>query len=100
MDKYSVKLMDRALQDLDSIYAYIAESLLEPETALSLVERIEEKICSLEYMPYRCPERKRGAYAYRGYRQMLVENYMVIYRINEADKQVIIVTVRYSLSNF
>lgn len=37
MDKYSVKLMSRALRDLDGIYDYIAHTLLEPETALSLV---------------------------------------------------------------
>ncbi|MCI8891665.1 MAG: type II toxin-antitoxin system RelE/ParE family toxin, partial [Eubacterium sp.] len=35
-----------------------------------------------------------------GYRQLLVENYTVIYRIDEAKKQVIIVTVRYSPGNF
>ena len=39
MDKYSVKLMSRALKDLDGIYNYIAHTLLEPETALNLVNR-------------------------------------------------------------
>ncbi len=71
MDKYSVKLMGRALRDLDGIYNYIAHTLLEPGTALNLVGRIEDAILSLETMPYRCPERKRGAYASRGYRQLL-----------------------------
>lgn len=100
MDKYSVKLTSRALRDLDGIYAYIAESLLEPETALALVERIEEQIFSLDHLPYRCPQRRQGTYANHGYRQLLVENYTVIYRIDEEKKQVIIVTVRYSPSNF
>ena len=59
MDKYSVKLMSRALRDLDGIYDYIAHTLLEPGTALNLVGRIESAILSLEAMPYRCPERKR-----------------------------------------
>ena len=81
MDNYSVKLMSRALRDLDKIYDYISHTLVEPGTALKLVERIENAIFSLETMPYRCPERRRGAYAYRGYRQLLVENYTVINRI-------------------
>ena len=72
MDNYSVKLMSRALRDLDKIYDYISHTLVEPGTALKLVERIENAIFSLETMPYRCPERRRGAYAYRGYRQLLV----------------------------
>ena len=100
MDKYGVKLMSRALQDLDGIYDYIARTLLEPNTALKLVEKIEKGIYSLETMPYRCPERRRGIYANRGYRQLLVGNYAVIYRVDEAKKLVIIVTIRYSASNF
>lgn len=100
MDKYSVKLMSRALRDLDGIYHYIAHTLLEPETALNLVKRIEDAILSLETMPYRCPERRHGAYANRGYRQLFVENYTAIFRIDEAQKTVIVVTVRYSPSEF
>lgn len=100
MEQYSVKLMGRARRDLDGIYAYIAKTLLEPATAISLVEQIEEQILSLNTMPYRCPERKRGAYANQGYRELLVGNYTVIYRIDETERQVIVVTVRYSRSDF
>ena len=100
MDKYSVMLMKRAQRDLDGIYTYIARSFSEPGTALALVERIEKQILSLDQMPYRCPERTRGAYANQGYRELLVENYTVIYRVDEPTKQVIVVTVRYSRSNF
>lgn len=60
MDKYVVKLMSRALRDLDGIYDYIAHALSEPETALNLVGRIEDAILSLESFPYRCAERNRG----------------------------------------
>lgn len=100
MDKYSVKLTNRAQRDLDSIYTYIAQTLLERETALALIEKIENEILSLEQMPYRWPERRKGVYANRGYRQMLVKNYTVIYRVDEAKKQVIVITIRYSSSNF
>lgn len=100
MDKYSVKLMSRALRDLDGIYDYIAHTLLEPGTALNLVGRIEDAILSLETMPCRCSERKRGAYANRGYRQFFMENYIAVFRIDEAKKMVIVVTVRSSLSEF
>lgn len=100
MDRYHVKLMNRALQDLDGIYTYIAKTLSEPNTAQKLVGTIEQEIFSLETMPYRCPERKTGAYANSGYRQLLVKNYTVVYRIDEATKSVIVVTVRYSRSWF
>ena len=100
MDKYSVKLMSRALRDLDGIYDYIAHTLLEPGTALNLVDWIEDVILSLETVPYYCSAWKRGAYANRGYRQLFVENYTAVFRIDEAKKTVIVVTVRYSPREF
>ena len=100
MDKYSVKLSPRALRDLDGIYSYIARTLLEPETALKLVDTITEEILSLDSMPRRCPERKIGAYAGKGYRQLLIKNYTAIYRIDEEHRTVVVVTVRYSPSQF
>lgn len=58
MDNYRVQLLSRALRDLDGIYAYIAKTLQEPETALHMVEELEAQILSLETMPYRCAERE------------------------------------------
>ncbi len=100
MDKYNVSLTSWALRDLDGIYVYIAQTLLVPETALGMVDKIEKEILSLEEMPYRFPERKTGAYANRGYRQLFVGNYTVIYRVDEIHRQVIVVTIRYSPSQF
>lgn len=100
MEQYKVFLSPKAQRDLDQIYTYIAGSLLEPDTALSLVGRIEDGILSLDTLPYRCPERKTGAYANIGYRQLFVENYTVVYRIDESKKQIVVLTVRYSKSQF
>ena len=89
MDNYRVQLLSRALRDLDGIYAYIAKTLQEPETALHMVEELEAQILSLETMPYRCAERRTGAYAGKGYRQLFVKNYTVIFRIDEKEKQAV-----------
>ena len=80
MDKYEVRLMNQALQDLDDIYAYIAGNLLEPGVAAEMVDALESGILSLEYLPYRCSERRTGSFANSGYRQLMVKNYIVIYR--------------------
>ncbi len=88
------------MRDLDGIYAYIADTLLESGTAEALIDRLEAGVLSLEKMPYRCPERRRGAYANKGYRNLFIENYTVVYRVEEEEKRVIVVTVRYSRSDF
>lgn len=100
MDKYIVKMTDQALRDVEQIFEYVAESLLEPDIAKSLIDLISEKIISLEDQPHRCPERRVGIYAGKGYRQLLIRNYTIIYRIDESQKTVVIVTVRYSRSDF
>ena len=99
MEQYEVLLSPKALRNLDAIYAYVAHELLAEGTAETLIDALEAGIFSLEQMPYRCPERTVGAYANRGYRQLPVKNYTIIYRIQEKQKKVIIVTVVYSRSN-
>lgn len=98
MDKYEVFLTPKALRDLDAIYSYVADTLLEAGTAEALIDALENGVFSLEYMPYRCPERRVGAYANQGYRQLFVRNYTVIYRVREEARQVVVVTVVYSKS--
>lgn len=100
MDKYTVKLYARANRDLDGIYTYIAENLLGPGTALNMVDELENAIFSLEQLPERGAIRRVGAYANGDYRQLFVKNYVIIYHVLKEKKEVHIVTVRYTPSNF
>lgn len=99
-NKLAVKFLPRAYRDLDGIYEYIAETLIEPGIAAKLVDSLEEAIFSLESMPKRGALRKTGAYANKGYHQLFFGNFTVLYRIEEAKKRVLIVTIRYSKSQF
>lgn len=100
MDKYEVLISPKAYRDLDSIYSYIKNELLVPETALELVELIEKSILDLDVFPHRGSIRQIGLYKDKGYRQIFVKNYTIVYRVEEDAKRVIIITVRYSPSNF
>ena len=66
MKKYEVLLSDRANDDMESIYKYIAEILLAPIAAANQYDRIAEAILSLDVMPERIklmdsePERSKG----------------------------------------
>lgn len=100
MAKYIVKLMQRASSDLDDIYNHIADDFKEIGTAEKMTDTLEEAILSLEEMPYRGSIRRTGAFANRGYHQLFVKNFTIVYRIDEIRKMVIIVTVRYTPSSF
>lgn len=100
MNKYTVKLLPKAYNDIDQIYGYISDEFRAPKTAISLVESFEDTILSLEEFPRRGIERRVGVYANRGYRQLFVKNFTIVYRVDEKMKCVIIVTVKYSSSSF
>jgi toxin ParE1/3/4 len=99
-NKYFVKLLPRAYRDLDDIYSYIADILIEPGIAAKLVDSLGDAIFSLESMPHRGVLRKTGVYANKGYRQLFVGNFTVVYRVEEVKKRVLVVTIRYSKSQY
>ena len=57
MKQYDVKISHAALSDMEQIYSYIADRLLEPDTAMGQYNRIAEAIQSLNILPERCASR-------------------------------------------
>jgi Plasmid stabilisation system protein. len=97
MKRYDVKITDAALEDMESIYDYIALNLRAPATAMAQYDRIAEAILSLDVFPERYGEigfsLKNGVKL----RQMPVDNYSVFYYIN--CESVIVTDVLYSASD-
>ena len=99
LDKYKVKINPKAIRELDSIYEYIAKEKLSPENAKGQVDRIKKAILNLDTFPQSHQERNEGRYAEKDYRQLLIDNYIVIFRIDETSKIVYVVTVQYQGRN-
>lgn len=99
MDKYKVKINPRAIRELDSIYEYITNEKLAPENAKGQVNRIKKSILNFDTFPQSHQERNEGRYAGKGYRQLLIDNYIAIFRIDEISKTVYVVTIQYQGRN-
>ena len=99
MDKYKVMINPRAIRELDNIYEYIANEKLAPENAKGQVDRIKKAVLSLDTFPQSHQERNEGKYAGKSYRQLLIDNYIVIFRIDELYKTVYVVTIQYQGRN-
>ena len=99
MDKYKVKISPRAIRDLESIYQYIAMEKQMPEIARQQAERIKHAILQLDTFPYACQERMEGRYAGKGYRQLLIDNFIAIFRVEETEKTIYVLTVQYQKRN-
>ncbi len=99
MNKYKVKVNPRAILELDHVYEYIANEKLSPDIAKGQVDRIKQAVLSLDTFPESHQERNEGRYAGKGYRQLLIDNYIVIFRIDEPQKVVYVVTIQYQGRN-
>lgn len=99
MDKYEVMLYPKAFRDIDDIYAYIAFEKLSPENAKGQTDRIWDAIRMLEQMPEAHQDRLVGRYAGKGYKQLIIDNYLVIYKMDNISKKVFVITVQYQGRN-
>lgn len=84
---------------MDDIFAYIALEKLSPENAKGQTDRIKKKLKTLETFPQAHQERMEGRYAGKNYRQLIIDNYIAIYRIDEETKTVHVVTIQYQGRN-
>jgi toxin ParE1/3/4 len=99
MDKYKVQLYPRAFRDIDDIYSYIALEKLAPENAKGQTDRIWNAIKSLDTFPSSHQDRLEGRYAGKGYKQLIIDNYLAIFKIDEDKKVVYVATVQYQGKN-
>lgn len=94
MIEYKVIRTDKAEADLTDIAVYIALNN-SIEVALSVVDKIEHSILRLQDMPYSGSIQKFIYTKRRGYRFLVVENYLIHYHVDEANKTVYIDRIRH-----
>ena len=96
---YKIVLTESTKIDLEEIYKYIAEKLLETNTANKMMQRIEQEILSLESNPYRGVEVRVKPHN-KKYRKLVINKYIALYRINEEKKEVIIDNIIYGKRDY
>lgn len=97
---YKIMISPKAMDDLDEAYSSIAELSESKEITERYISNIEEAIFALEKIPKKGGFREYGKYAAKGYRQIFVNKYTIVYRIDEAAKEIIIITIRPTASRF
>ena len=86
MGKYKIRIYSNAKIDLKDIISYL--NTLSPQATIKYYDLIVEKIGSLAEMPERCPFVRDVALKAKGYRYLLVENYLVFFVIKADTVQI------------
>ncbi len=98
--RYTLKLTPMAENDLERIFEYIAKTLLASQAAFALMDDIEQQIMRLRDFPYSGSPVLDELLSSKGYRKVIVHNYLAFYLVNEAEKQVVITRVLYGAQKY
>ena len=93
MTHYRVQYSAEALEDLRSIYQYIANELQAPQAAKGQVDRIRRMVRSLSLTPTRFAAVEWEPWASMGMRKVPVDHYLVFYLVENADLTVTVVRI-------
>ena len=99
-NKYTVKITPKTFEDLDEIYHYISTELDNDGAAANLLETIETSIMRLKGFPFSCSFVMDKFLKDKGYRKLIIENYIAFYRVNEEEKQVVVMRVLYGRQKY
>lgn len=92
-------LYPKAFRDIDGIYAYIAFEKQSLGNAKAQTDRIWAAIKNLEIFPEAHQNRIVGRYAGKGYKQLIIDNYLAIFKIEKNSQKVFVITVQYQGRN-
>jgi toxin ParE1/3/4 len=77
--RHRIEYLPTAVCDLQSIFDYISGELSSPQAALALLGNIDDKTLRLSEFPYSCEKARDNAMNKKGYRLLVIENYIVFY---------------------
>ena len=97
---YSLFVTAQAENDLDDIVAYITQKLFNPSAAGELLDGVEACYENLRRTPYmygECSDTKLRA---EGYRRVVIGSYVLVYKIDEVSKNVLIMRYFYGARDY
>lgn len=96
MKSYRIIVTPDAIDNMAELRAYIADILMAPDAALRHIRLIRREIATLRELPARIDPVDEEPWHSRGIRFLIVKNFYVYYRIDEATETVYILNVVYN----
>lgn len=97
---YKTELTDEFIEEIRDIFAYISNTLKDPNAARRLRKKVIHNILLLEDSPRICKKTEKLSKAKRPYRRMVINNYIILYTIDETNKVVYISHIYYNKRNY
>jgi len=98
--EYKVIITSKARSEIGGILEYISVDLKNKSVARKLKNKIKESIKSLKFMPKRFTKIDLTDKFQREYYRVLVDNYAILYNVDDENHIVYIVHIYYSKKNY
>ena len=95
-NKYTYMFTPLAEQDIDSVLEYISEKLHNEKAANDLLDKVVQAIGQACVLPYGFPDCGVYFISDENIRHVPIDNYILIYEIDEDKKQLTILRFRYA----
>ncbi len=99
-NKYRILLTRKVHEDLRDIYRYIKEELQNKSSALTIIDEIENRILLLKEYPLSGSLVSDGVLQKKGYRKLIINNYIALNLVDDHAKEVHIVRVIYGKRDY
>ena len=100
MERYKIVIEKPAVLDLDNIYDYLKNELQEPKLAERIHVAITMAANSLGQLPMRYSIIDREPFYSREIRKMLVENYIIFYKIDICTSEIHVIRILHNRRNW
>ncbi len=97
---YNVAITASAEKDLDAILRYIVEELCNVDAAVSFADEVQEKYDVLSDNPHAYEAMQHELLKQRGYRRVVISNYVMVYFIKEEESTIYIMRFFYGRQDY
>ena len=97
---YEIEFTEDCRDEIRDIYKYISETLVEKNAARSLMKKMRDKVMELAESPKIYAKIPKKGIRKEEFRRMVVDNFVILYTIDETKKTVYISHMYYSKCNY
>lgn len=94
----TIVIFPKARHDLEEIFEYVSNTLINYMAATKLIEEFEEAFQRISLFPEICPLIRNDNVDDKTLRKLLVDNYIVFYRVK--NKEIQVVRVLHGMRNY
>lgn len=99
-NQYKVEFTEECKNEIIKTYSYIKDNLYNETAAQRLMNKVEEYTSNLSYAPRIYAEIDKYKGTKRIYRRIVINNYILLYTIDEENKKVYIAHMYYGGTDY